>query len=98
MHEYVFKMKKGEIEIELKSDDLEFVEEQLNKWREDLLQKYIDKTIRIPMRSTLRSLNLSNSVAIVIYEVLRQLDYLDLLRVEPHKSENFIVDGIDKHE
>ena len=35
----VFKMKKGEIEIELKSDDLEFVEEQLNKWREDLLQK-----------------------------------------------------------
>ena len=31
MHEYVFKMKKGDIEIELKSDDLEFVEEQLNK-------------------------------------------------------------------
>ena len=38
MHEYVFKMKKGDIEIELKSDDLEFVEEQLNKWREELLQ------------------------------------------------------------
>ena len=38
MHEYVFKMKKGEIEIELKSDDLEFVEEQLNKWRDELLQ------------------------------------------------------------
>ena len=33
MHEYVFKMKKGDIEI-----DLEFVEEQLNKWREELLQ------------------------------------------------------------
>ena len=29
---------KGDIEIELKSDDLEFVEEQLNKWREELLQ------------------------------------------------------------
>ncbi len=39
MHEYVFKMKKGDIEIELKSDDLEFVEEQLNKWREDIMQK-----------------------------------------------------------
>ena len=39
MHEYVFKMKKGDIEIELKSDDLEFVEEQLNKWREALLQQ-----------------------------------------------------------
>ncbi len=45
---------------------------------EDLLQKYIDKTIRIPMRSTLRSLNLSNSVAIVIYEVLRQKQFEDL--------------------
>ena len=31
MHEYVFKMKKGDIEIELKSDDLEFVEEQLKQ-------------------------------------------------------------------
>lgn len=39
MHEYVFKMKKGDIEIELKSDDLEFVEQQLNKWREDIMQK-----------------------------------------------------------
>lgn len=42
---------------------------------EDLLKKYIDRTIRIPMRSTLRSLNLSNSVAIVIYEVLRQKQF-----------------------
>jgi len=31
-------MKKGDIEIELKSDDIEFVEEQLNKWREELLK------------------------------------------------------------
>ena len=39
---------------------------------EDILQKYIDKTIRIPMRPVLRSLNLSNSVAIITYEILRQ--------------------------
>lgn len=39
---------------------------------EDILKKYIDKTIRIPMLPNLRSLNLSNSVAIVVYEVLRQ--------------------------
>lgn len=39
---------------------------------EDILKKYIDKTIRIPMRPTLRSLNLANSVAIGAYEVLRQ--------------------------
>ena len=42
---------------------------------EDLLQKYIDKTIRIPMRPVLRSLNLSNSVAIITYEILRQMQF-----------------------
>lgn len=45
---------------------------------EDVLQEYLDKTIRIPMRKTLRSLNLSNSVAIVVYELLRQANYNDL--------------------
>ena len=45
---------------------------------EDLLQKYIDKTIRIPMRPVLRSLNLSNSVAIITYEILRQVDFENL--------------------
>ncbi len=39
---------------------------------EDILQKYLTKTIRIPMRETLRSLNLSNSVAIVAYDICRQ--------------------------
>ena len=42
---------------------------------EDLLLKYIDNTIRIPMRETLRSLNLSNSVAIITYEILRQVEF-----------------------
>ena len=42
---------------------------------EDLLQKYIDKTIRIPMRPVLRSLNLSNSVCVIAYEILRQLEF-----------------------
>lgn len=45
---------------------------------EPLLQTYIDKTIRIPMRTTLRSLNLSNSVAIVVYEVLRHNQFKEL--------------------
>ncbi len=39
MNEYVFKMKKGDIEVELKSDDAKFIEEQLDKWREALLKK-----------------------------------------------------------
>ena len=45
---------------------------------EDILKKYIDKTIRIPMRPTLRSLNLSNSVAIVVYDVYRQTQFENL--------------------
>ena len=44
-----------------------------------LLEKYLDeKTIRIPMLPTLRSLNLSNSVAIITYEILRQQNFKDL--------------------
>ena len=39
---------------------------------EELLEKHPDTTLRIPMLPTLRSLNLSNSVAIAAYEVLRQ--------------------------
>ena len=42
---------------------------------EDLLLKYFEHAVRIPMRKTLRSLNLSNSVAIVLYEVLKQVNF-----------------------
>lgn len=43
---------------------------------ERLLEKYLNtKTIRIPMLPTLRSLNLSNSVAIITYEILRQKNF-----------------------
>lgn len=46
---------------------------------EELLKKYLnEKTIRIPMLPTLRSLNLSNSVAIITYEILRQHNFEDL--------------------
>ena len=57
---------------------------------EELITKYIDKAIRIPMRDSLRSLNLSNSVAIMVYEVLRQQDYRDLFKFEPHKGEDYL--------
>ena len=42
---------------------------------EDLLYLNRDFCVRIPMRDTLRSLNLSNSVAIAVYEILRQWDF-----------------------
>ncbi len=51
---------------------------------EDLLLKYIDNTIRIPMRETLRSLNLSNSVAIVAYEVFKQNGFEGLEKISKY--------------
>ncbi len=47
----------------------------LPKW---LLIENMDKCIKIPMINEVRSLNLSNSVAIVIYEIMRQLDFLEM--------------------
>ena len=51
---------------------------------EDLLQKYMNKDIRIPMRETLRSLNLSNSVAIIVYEILRQVNFDGLQEISQY--------------
>ena len=50
-----------------------------------LLEKYLnEKTIRIPMLPTLRSLNLSNSVAIITYEILRQHNFEDLQEISDY--------------
>ena len=46
---------------------------------ESLLEKNPNTCVRIPMRPNLRSLNLSNSVAIAVYEVFRQNDFEGLL-------------------
>lgn len=45
---------------------------------EDLLRSNLNKCIRIPMTNGIRSLNLSNSVSIVLYETLRQVEFNDL--------------------
>ena len=45
---------------------------------EELLLKHPDECVRIPMIDDARSLNLSNSVAIGVYEALRQLGYPEL--------------------
>ena len=42
---------------------------------EEILVENEENCIRIPMLSEIRSLNLSNSVAIVLYEALRQNDF-----------------------
>ena len=42
---------------------------------EDFLEEHRDACVKIPMRQEARSLNLSNAVAITVYEALRQLDF-----------------------
>ena len=56
----------------------------------EILKNELDHCMRIPMNDNIRALNLSNTVAIMVYEVLRQQDYLDLLRTEPFKGENYL--------
>ncbi len=46
---------------------------------ETLLKSAYDKCVRIPMRKGARSLNLSNSVAVVLYEALRQQHFTGLI-------------------
>lgn len=44
----------------------------------ELVERNFDMSVRIPMRPTLRCLNLSNSVAIAVYELLRQDGFSDM--------------------
>ena len=65
-------------EASYKDNDFLFFGRETRGLPEPLLEKYYDKTVRIPMFSNLRSLNLSNSVAIAVYEALRQNNFDDL--------------------
>lgn len=56
----------------------------------EILSKHLDHCMRIPMTENVRALNLSNCVALVTYEALRQNDYFDLLRTEPFKGEDYL--------
>ena len=58
----------------------------------EILKKQIDKCIRIPCSDNVRCLNVSNSVAIALYEVMRQQDYPGLIRHEPFKGEDWLLE------
>ncbi len=45
---------------------------------ENILRNNYDKCIRIPMNGNIRSLNLANSVAVILYEAFRQNGFADL--------------------
>lgn len=56
----------------------------------DVLKNHLDHTMRIPMAINARSLNLSNSVAIVLSEALRQQDFPSLATIETIKGKDFL--------
>ena len=60
-----------------------------------ILKPHIDNCIRLPMSNNVRSLNLSNTVAIMVYEILRQQNYPNLYFDEPHKTKTEIEDFED---
>lgn len=58
----------------------------------EILKEHLDECARIPTNANIRALNLSNCVALVLFEALRQQDYPDLLRSEPFKGEDYLID------
>ena len=56
----------------------------------EILKKDLDHCLRMPMSDKVRALNLSNTVAIMVYEVLRQQDYPNLLKEEPFKGADWL--------
>ena len=62
-------------EAEFRDDCYLFFGRETKGLPEDFLEKHRDACIRLPMREEARSLNLSNAVAITVYEALRQLSF-----------------------
>lgn len=73
-------------EVSFNTDDYIMFGKESAGIPEEILVDYEENCIRIPMLPDIRSLNLSNSVAIVLYEALRQQGFSDLqLEGELHR-------------
>ena len=70
-------------EVQFTPDDMLVFGKETKGLPETLLQAHWDTAVRIPMISEARSLNLSNSVAIVAYEALRQQNFAQLAEAGP---------------
>ncbi|NLZ93871.1 MAG: tRNA (uridine(34)/cytosine(34)/5-carboxymethylaminomethyluridine(34)-2'-O)-methyltransferase TrmL [Firmicutes bacterium] len=73
------KGKRSYVDVSYQPDDFLLFGKETAGLPDWLLQKYPERCLRIPMGKTIRSLNLSNSVAVVLYEALRQQSFPDLL-------------------
>ena len=67
------------VEADFQDGDYLFFGKETKGLPEDFLELHRDSCVRIPMRSEARSLNLSNAVAITVFEALRQLEFPGLL-------------------
>ena len=56
----------------------------------EILHNNLDRCYRIPTSDNIRALNLSNCVALVTYEALRQQKFPNLLRSDPFKGEDYL--------
>lgn len=64
----------------------------------ELLRNNLSRCLRLPMAPSARSLNLSNTVAIVVYEILRQQKYFGLSTYEAIKGKDFLISEDKNHE
>lgn len=69
------KAARNHAEVEYRDGDYLVFGKETHGLPESLLAQNYENALRIPMISDARSLNLSNAVAIVVYEALRQLDF-----------------------
>ena len=79
MHFLSTKAPRGYTEVEYGRDDFLVFGCETRGLPESLLSRVYDRCVRIPMVEGARSLNLSNSVAIVLYEALRQQRFEGML-------------------
>ncbi len=63
------------VEANYKEDCYLFFGKETKGLPEEFLEAHRDACVRIPMRSEARSLNLSNAVAVTVFEALRQLSF-----------------------
>jgi tRNA (cytidine/uridine-2'-O-)-methyltransferase len=69
------KAKQHHTEVTYQDNDFLVFGKETKGLPEELIFSHLDQAIRIPMMNTARSLNLANSVAIVLYEAYRQLGF-----------------------
>ena len=80
---YFFSTKAARVytEVAYGADDFLVFGKETAGLPEDLLREHWETTVRIPMQSETRSMNLSNAAAVAAYEALRQLSFPGLQTV-----------------